>query len=229
MCCGEQRSPRTRNCSPGTRPSAYFSSRSALETLEVALEHREVRRRLRAVCRRLRAYHGMVGSPPGSSIYVGVSAKLCDRLLTYFTAGDDGAKERRIGKHARRIRLGAGQPRIHGPVERAGTDPALATEIQSPWTSGKRALCGYICLTTDEAASALSCGTPSASGCGRSLVGAGTNKSEHCWRRSIDLNHVFQLRDCSRDVPWRLPQTDAPERTGRPAACAGSLASCSSS
>lgn len=74
----------------GFGPSVYFSGPSALETLEVALEHREVRRRLRAVCPTSPGVYGMVDRA-GQLIYVGVSAKLGDRLLTYFTAGDEQA------------------------------------------------------------------------------------------------------------------------------------------
>ena len=82
----------------GFGASAYFNGQPALETLEVAIGHREVRRRLRALCPSSPGVYGMVDRE-GQLIYVGMSARLCDRLLTYFTAGDEGAKEQRIAKH----------------------------------------------------------------------------------------------------------------------------------
>ena len=109
----------------------------------------------------------------GQLIYVGVSAKLCDRLLTYFTAGDDGAKERRIAKHARQV--------VWEPVDHEFMAQLRELELIRRWRPRfnrrgrlESERCGYICLTTDEAPR-LSCGTPSASGCS-SFVGAGTNK-----------------------------------------------------
>ena len=83
-------------------PSAYFHDQPKLETLDVTMEQRAVRRRLRALCPASPGVYGMLDRE-GQLIYVGMSAKLCDRLLTYFTAGDDGAKERRIAKHARQV------------------------------------------------------------------------------------------------------------------------------
>ncbi len=147
----------------GFGPSAYFSSQSALETLEVALEHREVRRRLRAVCPTSPGVYGMVDCA-GQLIYVGVSAKLCDRLLTYFTAGDDGAKERRIGKHARQV--------VWELVDHEFTAQLRELELIRRW---RPRFNRRLHLPDDGRGAALSCGTPSASGCS-SFVGAGTNK-----------------------------------------------------
>ena len=79
----------------GFGPSAYFHGQPKLDTLDVTMEQREVRRRLRALCPASPGVYGMLDRE-GQLIYVGMSARLCDRLLTYFTAGDEGAKEQRI-------------------------------------------------------------------------------------------------------------------------------------
>ena len=83
-------------------PSVYFPDQLNLEMLDATMEPREVRRRLRALCPSSPGVYGMVDRE-GQLIYVGMSAKLCDRLLTYFTAGDEGAKEQRIAKHASQV------------------------------------------------------------------------------------------------------------------------------
>jgi len=207
----------------GFGPSAYFSGQSALETLEVALEHREVRRRLRAVCPTSPGVYGMLDGA-GQLIYVGVSAKLCDRLLTYFTTGDDGAKERRIAKHARQV--------VWEPVDHEFTAQLRELELVRRWRPrfNRRGRlesdrCGYICLTTDEAPRFHAARRPPR-GARRSW---GPVRTSRTLLAAIDrLNHVFQLRDCSRNVPVRFADQRMLFEQDWPAGCLrGSLASCS--
>ena len=79
----------------------------------------------------------------------GMSAKLCDRLLTYFSAGDDSAKERRIAKHARQViwEQCAHEFTAHlrelELIRRGNVSTAVAV-----WTATAAA---SFCLTTDEA------------------------------------------------------------------------------
>lgn len=183
----------------GFGPSAYFNSQPALETLDVVMGHREVRRRLRAVCPTSPGVYGMVDCA-GQLIYVGVSAKLCDRLLTYFTAGNDGAKERRIAKHARQV--------VWEPVDHEFTAQLRELELIRRWRPrfNRRSRlesdrCGYICLTTDEAPHFhVVCRPPR-----DARRSWGPVRTTRELLAAIDrLNYVFQLRDCSRDIPVRF-------------------------
>jgi len=183
----------------GFGASTYFNGQAALETLEVALEHREVRRRLRAVCPTSPGVYGMVDHA-GQLIYVGVSAKLCDRLLTYFTAGDEVAKERRIAKHARQV--------VWEPVDHEFMAQLRELELIRRWRPRfnrrgrlESERCGYICLTTDEAPHFHAARRPPR-GARRSW---GPVRTSRKLLAAIDrLNHVFRLRDCAREIPVRF-------------------------
>ncbi len=202
---------------------AYFLDQPKLETLDVTMEQREARRRLRALCPASPGVYGMLDRE-GQLIYVGMSAKLCDRLLTYFTAGDDGAKERRIAKHTRQVIWEAGAHEFSVQLREL--------ELIRRWRPrfNRRGRlesdrCGYICLTTDEAPHFHAARHPPR-GARRSW---GPVRTSRKLLAAIDrLNHVFQLRDCSRDIPVRFADQRTLFDQDWPAGCLrGSLASCS--
>ena len=204
-------------------PSVYFPDQLNLEMLDATMEPREVRRRLRALCPSSPDVYGMVDRE-GQLIYVGMSAKLCDRLLTYFTAGDDGAKEGRIAKHARQV--------VWEPVDHEFTAQLRELELIRRWRPRfnrrgrlESERCGYICLTTDEAPRFHAARRPPR-GARRSW---GPVRTSRTLLAAIDrLNHVFQLRDCSRDVPARFAdQRMLFEQDWQAGCLRGSLASCS--
>ncbi|NLF68498.1 MAG: hypothetical protein GX575_05510 [Candidatus Anammoximicrobium sp.] len=207
----------------GFGPSAYFSGQPALEKLDATMEQREVRRCLRAVCPTTPGVYGMVDRA-GQLVYVGMSAKLCDRLLTYFSAGDDSAKERRIAKHARQV--------IWEPCAHEFTAQLRELELIRRWRPrfNRRGRldsdrCGFICLTTDEAPH-FHVATRSPRDSRRSWGPVRRNRQ---LLAAIDrLNHVFRLRDCSREVPMRFAdQLTLFELDSQAACLRGSLASCS--
>ena len=204
-------------------PSAYFHDQPKLETLDVTMEQREVRRRLRALCPASPGVYGMLDRE-GQLIYVGMSAKLCDRLLTYFTAGDDGAKEQRIAKHARQVIWETGGHEFSVQLREL--------ELIRRWRPrfNRRGRlesdrCGYICLTTDEAPHFHVARQPPR-GARRSWGPVRTSRN---LLAAIDrLNHVFQLRDCSRDIPVRFAdQRTLFDQDWQAGCLRGSLASCS--
>ena len=204
-------------------PSAYFSGQPPLETLDVTLEQREVRQQIRAQCPASPGVYGMLDRE-SQLIYVGMSAKLCDRLLTYFTAGDDGAKEQRIAKHARQVIWETGAHEFSVQLREL--------ELIRRWRPrfNRRGRlesdrCGYICLTTDEAPHFHVVRQPPR-GARRSWGPVRTGRK---LLAAIDrLNHVFQLRDCSRDIPVRFADQRTLFDQDWPAGCLrGSMASCS--
>ena len=160
----------------------------------------------------------------GQLIYVGMSAKLCDRLLTYFTAGDDGAKEQRIAKHARQVIWETGVHEFSVQLR----ELELIRRWQPRFNRRGRLesdRCGYICLTTDEAPHFHVARQPPR-GARRSW---GPVRISRTLLAAIErLNHVFQLRDCSRDVPVRFAdQRMLFEQVWQAGCLRGSLASCS--
>ena len=204
-------------------PSAYFLDQLNLEMLDATMEPREVRRRLRALCPSSPGVYGMVDRE-GQLIYVGMSAKLCDRLLTYFTAGDCGAKEQRIAKHASQVIWETGAHEFSVQLREL--------ELIRRWRprfnrrgrlEGDR--CGYICLTTDEAPRFHAVRQPPR-GARRSW---GPVRTSRTLLAAIDrLNHVFRLRDCSRDIPVRFAdQRTLFDQNWQADCLRGSLASCS--
>ena len=204
-------------------PSAYLLDQPNLEMLDVTMEQREVRRRLRALCPSSPGVYGMVDRE-GQLIYVGMSAKLCDRLLTYFTAGDEGAKEQRIAKHARRVIWETGAHEFSVQLREL--------ELIRRWRPrfNRRGRlesdrCGYICLTTDEAPRFHAVRQPPR-GARRSW---GPVRTSRTLLAAIDrLNHVFRLRDCSRDIPVRFAdQRTLFDQDWQAGCLRGSLASCS--
>jgi excinuclease ABC subunit C len=191
--------------------------------MDVATDQREVRQRIRAQCPPSPGVYGMVDRE-GQLIYVGMSAKLRDRLLTYFTAGADSTKETRIARHARQVIW-----------EQGGHEFSVALrelELIRRWRprfnrrgrpeSGR---CGYICLTTDEAPHFhIARQPPRNAHCSWGPVRTSRGLTVAIHR----LNHLFQLRDCSRKIPVRFAnQRTLFDQDWRAACLRGSLATCS--
>jgi excinuclease ABC subunit C len=95
-------------------PSAFLPRRPTVASLEAISDRRAVRRALRASCPNAAGVYGMIDFA-GRLVYVGKSAHLRKRLLTYFqgalpqearlrrTRDDESGKELRIARRAKRI------------------------------------------------------------------------------------------------------------------------------
>ncbi len=81
---------------------AWTPRAGATEMLELANDPALVRQTLRARCPGLPGVYGMIDDQ-AQLLYVGMSARLRDRLLTYFTKGRPEAKEQRIARRAARL------------------------------------------------------------------------------------------------------------------------------
>ncbi len=86
---------------PFTRfgPSRFSLPRRTLRRLDVSRDAGAMRADLRAVCPLTAGVYGWVDGA-GTLIYVGYSQSLQTRLLTYFSSGERGGKERRVARHS---------------------------------------------------------------------------------------------------------------------------------
>ena len=73
--------------------------KTPLHRILVREDRTEIRRQIRELCPRTPGVYGMIDRD-GQLIYVGMSVRLRDRLLTYFTSGPPSAKEQRIAARA---------------------------------------------------------------------------------------------------------------------------------
>jgi excinuclease ABC subunit C len=70
--------------------------------MQVTPDAAAMRANLRAVCPLTAGVYGWINGA-GELIYVGYSQALQTRLLTYFSDGERGGKERRVARHAVRL------------------------------------------------------------------------------------------------------------------------------
>lgn len=185
----------------------------------------EVRKILRRECPMLPGVYGMLDENE-KLIYVGLSCKLQDRLLTYFqgaSAEDDGQddsirrtrKERRIAKQARRLiwdsvghellaelrelELIRHHKPKHNVKDRATTRPSV-----------------YVILTRDEAPRFRV--VPDRRGPARARWGP-FPRSGQLREQIEELNMIYGLRDCSRDVPIHFADQQTLFAEERPHGC----------
>ncbi|MEZ6068019.1 MAG: GIY-YIG nuclease family protein [Planctomycetaceae bacterium] len=188
----------------GFGPSAVLPPTNLHGCLAIAGSKQERRRTIRAECPAEPGVYGMVDNV-GQLIYVGFSRQLRNRLLTYFSGGKGGRKERRIGRHTVSLRW-----------EVAGHEfPALLREMEliqrfqptynvRGLTRGREP--AYLYLTGGDAPRfRLSTRVPV-----DARWRCGPLPGNRWFREAVDrLNIVMRLRDCPNQV--RMYFSDQPQ------------------
>ncbi len=181
--------------------SAVVEQKSHMEVLNVDDAPACIRKQLRHQCPRLPGVYGMVDQHR-ELIYVGMSSRLRDRLLTYFTKGPAKAKEQRIAARARRLIWEVGDHELAVRLRELELIRRWLPRFNSVGRPGRREV-GYIYLSPGEAPNFRF---------GRRLPTA----CRQCWgplplsrrtRAAIKrLNRLFLLRDCPDRTPVRFSE-----------------------
>ncbi len=208
---------------PGFGPSIYYPRSLPLNSLDVAQDLARMRRQLRGVCPRLPGVYGMLDDR-SELIYVGMSARLGDRLLNYFAAGAEPTREARIARHARRVVWEVGGHELLVQLRELELIRSWRPRLNRQGYRYRRVL-AYIYLT-DESAPRFQLAThrpPS----GQRVWGP--VRRGHRLQTAIErLNHVFRLRDCQQPVSVEFTDSGTPPvRSLQPRCLRGSLHFCS--
>ena len=201
---------------------AWTPRAGATEMLELASDPSLVRRTLRAPCPGLPGVYGMIDDQ-AQLLYVGMSARLRDRLLTYFTKGRPEAKEQRIASRAARLVWEVGDHEFTAQLRELELIRQWRPRFNARHRPGRQEI-GYVYFSTG-AAPQLRAGQ---------RVPASTR---YCWgplplsrriRAAVHrLNHLFQLRDCPDRTPIRYAeQMTLLPHDGQPACVRGELGTC---
>ena len=204
----------------GASPCALH--RAVAETLDLAGDACDVRRSLRARCPRRPGVYGMLDAE-GRLIYVGMSARLRDRLLTYFTKGRPDAKEQRIAGHAARLVWEVGDHELTVQLRELELIRYWRPRFNARGRPGRQEI-GYIYVAAGEAPNLRA---------GRRVPQA----APFCWgplplsrrvRAAVQqLNHLFHLRDCPDRTPIRYAeQLTLLDQDGHPACLRGEIGTC---
>jgi len=192
----------------------FASSQPLLQTMDLSGEPKNLRQRIRDNCPSEPGVYGMVDRY-GHLIYVGMSAQLQDRLLTYFTKGPPHAKEQRVAERAHRLVWELGGHEF--------TVRLRELELIRRWRPRfnvrgrpERKKIGYVYVTTGDAPRFRAGRLPPKSG---RLVWGPVRLSRRL-RVAVDrLNYVFKLRDCPQDTPIRYAEQRTLFQEDRPAEC----------
>ncbi len=181
--------------------SQYIQQRVVSDSLEVPGQPGEMRRYLRTRCPRLPGVYGMIDAQ-GDLIYVGMSSRLRERLLTYFTKGPPHAKEQRVAAHTHRVMWEVGDHELTVRLRELELIRRWSPRFNSLGRPGRREV-GYLYLTRGPAPR-FRFGRQPQSEC------------RHAWgplpltRRTrgavTRINHLFLLRDCRDGTPIRFAQ-----------------------
>ena len=207
----------------GFGPSIYYPRRPPLTSLDVERDLPPMRRRLRDACPRSPGVYGMLDDQ-SQLIYVGMSARLGDRLLSYFRAGAEPAREARIARHARRVVWEVGGHELLVQLRELELIRRWRPRFNRMGHRYRRVF-AYLCLT-DEPAPRFQIAThrpPS----GQRVWGP--LRRGHRLHTAIErLNHVFRLRNCGTPVPVQFADSaPLPARNLQPRCLRGSLQFCS--
>ncbi|MHB8865533.1 MAG: UvrB/UvrC motif-containing protein [Pirellulaceae bacterium] len=174
---------------------------SATETLDLQDERPQVRQTLRARCPRLPGVYGMLDER-AELIYVGMSSRLRDRLLTYFTRGRPEAKEQRIASRARRLVWEIGDHEFTAQLRELELIRQWRPRFNARHRPGRHEI-GYVYLAAGAAPNLRA---------GRRIAAS----TRFCWgplplsrriRAAVSqLNHIFRLRDCPDRTPIRYAE-----------------------
>lgn len=179
----------------GFGPSPFVSRRAAARTIELADDARVNRRSVREVCPSLPGVYGMVDRS-GELIYIGMSVRLRDRLLTYFTKGRPDAKEQRIAGHAARLIWEVGDHELTVRLRELELIRRWCPRFNARGRPGRQEI-GYIYLTGGEAPHLRM---------GRRVP----SSAHHCWGPLPLSRHV---RAAVRQLNLHCRLRDCPERT----------------
>jgi len=202
-------------------PSRLSRKRPA-DTLELSGDAASVRQALRAVCPSVPGVYGMIDSW-GQLIYVGMSGRLRDRLLTYFTKGPAEAKEKRVAAHAVRLTWEVQPHELLALLRELELIRTWRPRFNARGRPGRHEI-GYIYVSGGLAPNLRA---------GRRVPESAT----HCWgplalnrrvRAAVSkLNHLFQLRDCPDRTPVRYAeQLTLLAGDDHPACVRGELGTC---
>jgi len=206
----------------GFGPSPCAPQRAVAEMIELSDDGRDVRKALRAQCPCRPGVYGMLDAQ-GELIYVGMSARLRNRLLTYFTKGHPDAKEQRIAGHAARLVWEVGDHELTVQLRELELIRQWRPRFNARGRPGRHEI-GYIYVATGAA--------PNLRAGRRVPLGA-----QDCWgpvplnrhvRAAVrQLNHHFQLRDCPDRTPIRYAeQMTLLAHDGHPGCLRGEIGTC---
>lgn len=207
---------------PQFGPSRYLRDDPACEVRELPRRRRAARQLVRTQVPSAPGVYGLVDGT-GDLIYVGMSARLQQRLLTYFTSSRRGTKERRLAGRAVRL---AWEVHAHGLIAQLRELELIRTwrpQLNVQGRPGRHEL-GYLYLTAGPAPTLRA---------GRRVPAA----CLQCWgplpmtyqvlAAVNQVNHVFRLRDCPDRTPIRYAERRGRRSPGEAAACLrGELGSC---
>jgi excinuclease ABC subunit C len=214
--------PRQRKPFRGFGPTAFSFGRSALRWLDVSIERPALRREIRSHCPTDPGVYGMIDRLD-QLIYVGVSRQLRERLLSYFVGGDDGSKQRRIAGHARQLVWEVGGHELTARLRELELIRRWRPRFNAQGRPG-RSRQGYIYLTATDAPQFRADKVPSR--CCRWSWGP-VPLGRRTRAAAERLNHVFRLRDCSRNIPIRFSdQLDLFAMDRQSACLRGDVGSC---
>lgn len=206
----------------GFGPSPCAPRRAATETVALSDDARAVRKLLRAQCPSLPGVYGMLDAA-GELIYVGMSVRLRNRLLTYFTKGRPDGKEQRIAGHAARLVWEVGDHALTVQLRELELIRQWRPRFNARGRPGRHEI-GYIYLAAGEAPNLR---------VGRRIP----QSAHHCWgplplshrvRVAVQqLNYHFRLRDCPDRTPMRYAdQATLLDHDGHPACLRGEIGTC---
>lgn len=202
-------------------PSRLTRRRPA-QMLEIPADPGEVRQALRASCPCLPGVYGMIDDL-GQLIYVGMSGRLRERLLTYFTKGPAEAKEQRIAAHAVRLVWEVQDHELLALLRELELIRDWRPRLNARGRPGRHET-GYIYVSGGLAPNLRA---------GRRVP----DSAPHSWgplvlnrrvRAAVaKLNHLFQLRDCPDRTPVRYAeQMVLIAADDKPACVRGELGTC---
>ncbi len=181
--------------------STFIQQKVVSDGLDVDGEPGEIRRHLRTRCPSLPGVYGMIDAH-GALIYVGMSSRLRQRLLTYFTQGRPEAKEQRVAAHAHRVMWEVGDHEFTVRLRELELIRRWCPRFNSLGRPGRREV-GYLYLARGPAPN-FRFGRWPQKGCGHSW---GPLPLTRRTRAAVkQLNHLFLLRDCSDRMPVRFAE-----------------------
>ncbi len=218
--------PRQRKPFRGFGPTAVSFGRPALRWLNLSIDRAALRREIREQCPDTPGVYGMLDRD-AQLIYVGMSRDLRSRVLSYFVGSDNGSKQHRIASHAHQLVWEVAGHELTARLRELELIRRWRPRFNAQGRPGRTSL-GYVYLTATDAPQFRADTVPARG----SRWSWGPLPLERRTRAAAErLNHVFQLRDCSRDVPIRFADQRDLFAMDREAAClrgdvGGCLAPC---
>ena len=206
----------------GFGPSEFARRTATSEPLDLSADPCQVRRQLRASCPCRPGVYGML-DPRHELIYVGVSRRLRDRVLTYFTKGPPESKGQRIAASTAQLVWEVGSHELTAQLRELELIRRWRPRFNARGRPGRHEL-GYVYLAAGEAPNFRAGRRPPRSSRYRWGPLPLTRRVRAAVKR---LNHVFHLRDCPDRTPVRyVEQMSLLPVDGQPACMRGELGTC---